>query len=110
MRSNPGEVTGVCFSPPMKIKQSPDDFQVDEVTAVVPSSGPFALYHLKKTGWTTHDALNTVRRAWQIRVHRLSFGGLKDRHARTTQHLTIEDGPKKDLAQNGIALTYLGQV
>ena len=94
----------------MKIKQSPDDFRVDEVTAVAPSAGPFALYRLEKTGWTTPDALHAIRRAWQIRVHRLSFGGLKDRHARTTQHLTIEDGPKQDLAQKGIALTYLGQV
>ena len=94
----------------MKIKQSPDDFQVDEVTAVVPSDGRFALYRLEKTGWTTPDALNTVRRVWQIRIHRLSFGGLKDRHARTTQHLTIEDGPRADLVQKGIALTYLGQV
>lgn len=94
----------------MKIKQSPDDFQVDEVTAVVPSGGPFSLYRLEKTGWTTSDALNTIRRVWQVRVHRLSFGGLKDRHARTTQHLTIEDGPKTDLTHKGIALTYLGQV
>src|SRR5258708_39833708 len=94
----------------MKIKQSPDDFQVDEVTDVVPSAGPFAFYRLEKTGWTTPDALNAIRRVWQIRIHRLSFGGLKDRHARTTQHLTVEDGPKRDLAQKGIIMTYLGQV
>jgi tRNA pseudouridine13 synthase len=94
----------------MKIKQSPDDFQVDELTDVVVTDGPYALYRLEKTDWTTPDALNTIRRVWQIRIHRLSFGGLKDRHARTTQHLTIADGPKTDLAQKGIALTYLGQV
>src|SRR5258708_1695044 len=94
----------------MKIKQSPDDFRVDEVTDVAPSAGPFALYRLEKTGWTTSDALNGIRRAWQVRVHRLSFGGLKDRHAHTTQHLTIEDGPLKNLTQKGITFTYLGQV
>jgi tRNA pseudouridine13 synthase len=94
----------------MKIKQSPDDFQVDEVTDVVPSTGPFSLYRLEKTGWTTSDALNAIRRDWQIRIHRLSFGGLKDRHARTTQHLTIEAGPAQNLSQKGITLTYIGQV
>ncbi len=94
----------------MKIKQSPEDFQVDECTDVAPSDGPYALYRLEKSGWTTPDALNAIRRRWQIRVYRLSYGGLKDRHACTTQHLTILDGPRKDLAQKGIVLTYLGQV
>ena len=93
----------------VKIKQSPDDFQVDECTDVVPSDGPYSLYRLEKSGWTTPDALSAIRRRWQIRVHRVSYGGLKDRHARTTQHLTILDGPPKHLAQKGIVLTYLGQ-
>jgi tRNA pseudouridine13 synthase len=94
----------------MKIKQTPEDFQVDEIIGVVPSDGPFALYRLEKSGWTTPDALDAIRRRWQIRIHRLSYGGLKDRHARTTQHLTIERGPPKNLGHQGFTLTYLGQV
>src|SRR5262245_36064179 len=93
----------------MKIKQSPEDFQVDEVTDVVPSEGHFALYRLEKSDWTTPDAVSAIRRQWQIRGPRLSYGGLKDRHAHTTQHLTIERGPPRNLGQKGFTLTYLGQ-
>jgi len=41
---------------------------------------------------------------------RLSFGGLKDRHAQTLQHFTIEAGPPESLDQRGLRVTYLGQV
>jgi tRNA pseudouridine13 synthase len=98
----------------MKIKQDPDDFRVEELSDFLPGSGPFALYRLEKMGWTTHDAINTIRRRWKIPHHLLSYGGLsygglKDRHARTIQYLTIEAGPTSDLNEPGIALTYLGQ-
>lgn len=95
----------------MKVKQRPEDFKVDELTDVVPGKdGPFALYRLEKRGWTTPDALAVVRRRWQIEPRRLSYGGLKDRHALTVQFLTIFHGPRRALAQQGITLTYLGQV
>lgn len=94
----------------MKIKQTPDDFCVDEQTEVTPTSGPYALYRLHKRGWTTHDVLRAIRRLWQIPRQRLSYGGLKDRHADTTQHLTIEAGPRRDLRGSGWHLKYLGQV
>jgi tRNA pseudouridine13 synthase len=94
----------------VKIKQLPDDFRVDELTVVTPSAGPYALYLLEKTGFTTHDAIATLRRLWQLPANVVSFGGLKDRHARTTQHLTIENGPPNDLDHAGLNLKYLGQV
>jgi tRNA pseudouridine13 synthase len=93
----------------MKLKQSPDDFVVDELTETRPTDrGPFALYRLDKTGWTTPDALAVVRRRWQIDGRRLSYGGLKDRHARTSQHFTIHRGPVRNLTQDRIAVAFLG--
>jgi tRNA pseudouridine13 synthase len=95
----------------MKVKTQPEDFQVDERTDVVPGEqGPFALYRLEKRGWSTPDALATVRRRWHIEPRRLSYGGLKDRHACTLQYLTIFHGPRRNLNQQGITITYLGQV
>jgi tRNA pseudouridine13 synthase len=95
----------------MKVKQLPEDFQVEELTDLVPTgSGPFALYRLEKRGWTTPDALRVIRQRWQLDRRRLSYGGLKDRHARTVQHLTILHGPRRQLSQEGITLKYLGQV
>src|SRR6266498_1826361 len=94
-----------------KLKSQPEDFQVEERTDVVPSEqGDFALYRLEKRGWTTPDVFGVLRRRWQIDHRRLSYGGLKDRHALTVQHLTILRGPRRNLDQQGIVVTYLGQV
>jgi len=94
----------------MKLKQQPEDFQVEEQTDVVPSGrGDFAFYRLEKCNWTTPDALGVLRRRWQLPPNRLSYGGLKDRHALTTQYLTIFRGPARNLTQQGITVTYLGQ-
>jgi tRNA pseudouridine13 synthase len=95
----------------MKVKQQPEDFQVEELTDVAPiGSGPFALYRLTKRGWSTPDALAAVRRHWQIEPRRLSYGGLKDRHAVTVQYLTIYHGPRRNLRHQGITVDYLGQL
>jgi tRNA pseudouridine13 synthase len=95
----------------MKVKQQPEDFQVVELTDVTPTGqGPYGLYRLDKRGWTTHDALQAVRRRWQLDLRRVSYGGLKDRHALTTQYLTIFHGPRRRLTHQGFALDYLGQV
>lgn len=94
----------------MHIKQSPEDFTVEERTDMVPSEGPFALYRLEKRGWTTPDALQVIRRRWQLQPQRVSYGGLKDRHAHTIQHLTVLRGPQRQINQQGIHVAYLGQV
>ncbi len=94
----------------MKLKQQPDDFRVEELTDVAPGGGEFALYRLDKTGWTTPDAVAAVRRRWQLDARRVSYGGLKDRHAVTAQHLTVWRGPPRDLAHERVTLTYLGRV
>jgi tRNA pseudouridine13 synthase len=95
----------------MKLKQEPDDFQVEELTEIVPvGEGPFAFYRMEKRGWATPDALAAIRRRWKIEPRRLSYGGLKDRHARTIQYLTIFHGPKRNLTHHQISVDYLGQV
>jgi len=95
----------------MKLRQKPDDFQVEEITEVSPcDTGEFAFYKLHKTGWTTPDALAVIRRRWRIHHHRISYGGLKDRHAVTTQYFTIFRGPPQNLEYRGLQLQYLGQL
>ena len=95
----------------MKLKQSPADFRVEELTDLAGgAAGEFSLYRLTKTGWTTPDAINKVRRRWSLDAGRVGYGGLKDRHAVTTQHLTVFRGPHADLALQGVSLEYLGRV
>lgn len=95
----------------MKLKHRPDDFQVEELTDAAPAAdGPFALYRLDKEGWTTPDALALVRREWRVDLRRISSGGLKDRHARTSQFFSIFRGPSRNLTRDGVRVRYLGQV
>jgi len=95
----------------MKLKQIPEDFRVEELTSIAPAdAGPYALYLLEKKNWTTPEALNTLRQRWQTQFNRISYGGLKDRHAHTTQHLTIFHGPKRNLNHKTVSVTYLGQL
>ncbi|HXG08443.1 MAG TPA: tRNA pseudouridine(13) synthase TruD [Gemmataceae bacterium] len=95
----------------MKLKQRPEDFQVEELTEVAPvGRGDFALYRLEKRGWSTPDALAALRRRWKIEPRRVSYGGLKDRHAWTVQYLTIFHGPQRNLTHHGVHVEYLGQV
>jgi tRNA pseudouridine13 synthase len=95
----------------MKLKQSPDDFVVEELTDVTPGpSGQFALYRMEKVGWTTPDALAAVRRRWQLDHRRVGYGGLKDRHARTSQFFTVYRGPERNLTHERVKVTFLGRV
>jgi tRNA pseudouridine13 synthase len=77
---------------------------------VTPTSGEFALYRLTKQSIGTPEVINAVVERWKIPRRRISYGGLKDKHALTTQFVTVSHGPKKPLSQNSFELQYLGQV
>jgi tRNA pseudouridine13 synthase len=95
----------------MKLKQRPEDFRVEELTgAAAGAEGPFAFYRLEKRGWSTPDALAAVRRRWKLEPRRLSYGGLKDRHAQTTQFFSVFHGPRRNLRHHDVTVTYLGQL
>ena len=93
----------------MKLRQSPDDFRVEELPTVTPTKmGHFAYYALDKRGWTTHDAIDLIKRTWKLHPSMVSFGGLKDRHAHTTQFMTIAGGRPEDFRQFDVVLRFLG--
>ncbi|QDU39967.1 tRNA pseudouridine synthase D [Maioricimonas rarisocia] len=93
----------------MKLKQVPEDFLVDELSNRQPSkSGTFSLYRLTKQSLGTPEAVDRIARAWKIPRKQISWGGLKDRHAITTQMLTIQKGPARDLERDGVQLEFLG--
>lgn len=97
-------------APEMKLKCRPEDFIVDEISAVQPAGGPFALYRLEKRSLGTPEAQQAIARRWNLPQAAFSHGGLKDRHALTRQFITIHRGPRRDLHQTNITLTYLGQI
>lgn len=94
----------------MRLKRIPEDFQVEELTGVVCTGGPFALYRLTKRWMGTPDAVEAMLQCWRLERQQVSYGGLKDFHGVTQQHLTIQRGPRRDLHQTRFDLEYLGQV
>jgi len=96
--------------PDVKLRRLPEDFQVDEQTELAPSDGPFAIYRLTKRSLGTPEAIGVLVDAWNIPRKRISYAGLKDRHAVTTQIVTIHHGPRRHFQQRSLQLEYLGQV
>jgi tRNA pseudouridine13 synthase len=94
----------------MKLKRLVEDFQVVEQISLLPGSGPFALYRLTKQSLGTLEAINAIVRRWNLSPGQLAFAGLKDKHALTTQYLTIHRGVRRGLSQSNLELEYVGQV
>jgi tRNA pseudouridine13 synthase len=93
----------------MKLKCIPEDFRVEERSPRAPQGGPYALYRLTKRGLGTPEVIEAVLRRWALARDQVSYGGLKDRHAVTAQHVTIRRGPRRNLRQTNFELSYLGQ-
>ena len=79
----------------MAIKTQPEDFVVEEeldsdfLAGVTAAVGPFALYEVRKRSLTTHELLDAMAKRLDVPVADLSAAGLKDKHALTTQHITL---------------------
>ena len=93
----------------MKLKRQPEDFQVEELTEFATSGGNFALYRLTKRSMGTPEVVDEILRRWNLPRDRVSYGGLKDKHALTTQFVTIFQGYRRDLREKAFELVYLGQ-
>ncbi len=92
----------------IKLKTLPEDFRVEEMTDFVCSSGDISLYRLQKRSIGTPEAIEAILRHWNLSRKQVSYGGLKDRHAVTSQYLTLYQGPKQDLEERSFRLEYLG--
>lgn len=96
----------------MKLKRIPEDFQVEELP-IVPEGetrGRFVYYRLTKCGLGTFEAIEAICRRWNLPGRRVSYGGLKDRHARTIQYLTIFEGPERPLHETSFDLVPVGRL
>ncbi|MEW6522852.1 MAG: tRNA pseudouridine(13) synthase TruD [Bacillota bacterium] len=93
----------------MKLKVHPDEFVVRE-RADLPSQerGEYRVYLLEKRGWTTEDALQRIAREQGIPYRLFSYGGKKDRHAHTYQHVTVRRGAAAPYQESGLNLVPAG--
>ena len=80
------------------IRQSNEDFFVDEVPLQLPSGeGPNTWIHLEKNGRTTLDVVLDIARELHISRKRTGFAGMKDRSAITKQWLCISNITPEEL-------------
>lgn len=86
------------------------DFVVDEIPAYAPiGSGEHLHLVIKKTDLTTNEAVRRLARALDVDARGAGYAGMKDRHAITTQAITLpfpiargEPPPPSSFAIDGI--------
>jgi tRNA pseudouridine13 synthase len=96
----------------MKIKVRPEDFRVCEIADVTITSerNAFSVYALSKCRWDTFDLIRRLSERLGISPSDISIGGIKDRHGRTSQMLSIRTrGPlPSTILENNFTLKLLG--
>lgn len=77
--------------PTATIRTTPDDFIVDEIPAYPASGkGEHLFITLRKTGRTTIDVVRELARAFNADQRSVGYAGMKDRHAITTQTISLQ--------------------
>ena len=73
------------------IRQTPDDFKVDEKQAFEASgAGEHVWLHIQKTGENTDWVAGQLANIAQVPRRDVSYAGMKDRHAVTTQWFSVQ--------------------
>ncbi len=94
----------------MKLKCRPEDFIVTELSEFpIRAKGEFTVYELQKRGIGTPEAITQLLQMWNLPRERVSYGGLKDKHAQTSQFVTVHRGPARNAQRDFWGLSYLGQ-
>ncbi len=100
------------MKPPVRFKERPEDFVVEELPAYEPSGdGTHVFVRFTKTGLTTLDAVRTMARALGCDPREAGFAGMKDKQAVTTQTLSLQTPrgtTSADLAARALALRLDG--
>ena len=86
------------------IKEAPADFRVTEISGLDPepldadaSAYPHVLVRVTLEGWETHEFVRQLSRKLGVSRHRISWAGTKDRHAITTQLMSLKQVAVTDI-------------
>jgi tRNA pseudouridine13 synthase len=95
----------------MKIKSRPDDFVVEEFLTLPEfmPSGEYVIYRLEKRGLSTLEVVNRLVHRYKIGEGEINFAGIKDKHAYTSQYLSIKGKRLKGIKEKNFTLTPLGR-
>jgi len=73
-----------------KFEQNRDDFRVDEIPIKFRGNGNFLILHVKKVELTTWDMIAAFAEFLNLPAEKIGYAGLKDKHATTTQYISVE--------------------
>ncbi|MFW5746747.1 MAG: tRNA pseudouridine(13) synthase TruD [Nanoarchaeota archaeon] len=95
------------------LKESPEDFIVEErMDPPIEGKGRYAIVIVKKRETTTFKVIELLSRAFQISRNDISYAGVKDRHAVTTQYMALRNVSKRRILAasfDTVDIRYLGQ-
>ena len=81
-----------------KFYQTKDDFIVDEVnTTKFKGKGNYLILHVKKVEMTTWDMVAVFAEYLAVPAQKIGYAGLKDKHATTTQYISVDASYEKML-------------
>jgi tRNA pseudouridine13 synthase len=95
-----------------RLRTSAEDFIVEEVPASIGTEGPFLICRLTKKDWDQQRALKEVAKRLGISYKRIGFTGTKDKHAITSQLISIQGITPEEIGQvqiRDIALEPVGR-
>jgi tRNA pseudouridine13 synthase len=96
----------------VKVKATPADFVVEEVSDLPLSTrrSDFAVFRLSKTSWDTFDLIDLLARRLGVRSEDIGIGGMKDRHGRTEQLISVRRlrGTPRPLSDRNFSLAFAG--
>lgn len=73
-----------------QIGPAPEDFRVDEIPLYAASEdGEHVFLHVEKRGLNTRDVVKEISRLSGVPARDIGYAGMKDRHAVTTQWLSV---------------------
>ncbi|WFN35374.1 tRNA pseudouridine(13) synthase TruD [Methanogenium sp. S4BF] len=94
------------------LRQEAEDFIVHEINNPVQSSGKYLICSLEKKNWELQRAVKEIAKILGISHRRISWAGTKDKHAVTTQLISLYDIAETDIENihlKDITLTPVGR-
>jgi len=80
-----------------KFEQNKEDFIVDEIALPFKRKGNFLVLRVQKVELTTWDMIAAFAQFLNIPAEKIGYAGLKDKHATTTQYISIESKYERTL-------------
>ena len=95
-----------------RLRVMAEDFIVEEIPAGIGTEGPFLICQLTKKDWDQQRAVREIARRLGISYRRIGFSGTKDKHAVTSQLISVRGISPEAIERvqiRDISLTVVGR-